>query len=214
MKKWMLLASLAILAGVTFALVPQLSADHHEQAGMEMTDEQKAEMEMWMKLGQPGEPHEHMAKFAGSFDAAITSYMAPDTPPMESKGKSENTMILGGRILLQKYTGNMMGMPFEGYGLMGFDNYTKEYISIWCDNMSTMIMTMTGTSDESGKTTMTGTMPDPKTGKDITLKSVSMMKDENTFVFEMYHQDSGGEAFKNMEITYTRTGGSAKKAGY
>jgi hypothetical protein len=212
MKKWTLLASLAVLAGVTFALVPQLAADHHEQG--EMTAEEKAEMEKWMKLAQPGEAHAHMAKFAGSFDATITSWMTPDAPPSETVGKSENKMILGGRYLLQKYTGDMMGQPFEGYGLMAFDNYKKEYVSIWCDNWSTMIMTMTGTEDESGATTLTGTIPDPETGKDIVLKSISTMKDDNTFLYEMYRQDPGGEEFKNMVITYTRTGGSAKKAGY
>jgi len=37
-----------------------------------------------------------------------------------------------------------MGMPFEGMGLDGYDNASKEYISIWIDNMGTGIMYMKG----------------------------------------------------------------------
>jgi hypothetical protein len=40
------------------------------------------------------------------------------------------------------------------------------------------------------------------------------MVDENTFFFEMFSSGPDGKEFKNMEITYTRSGDSATKAGY
>ena len=52
-------------------------------------------------------------------------------------------MILGGRYLEQRYEGTMMGQPFSGIGVTGFDNYKKKFVSTWVDSMGTAIMTMT-----------------------------------------------------------------------
>jgi hypothetical protein len=211
MKKWMV--SLTVVGAMSLAVAPQLAADHHEQGGMQMTDEQKAEMEKWMELAAPGKPHQEMAMFEGAWDAETTAWMVPGAEPVKSQAVSMNKVILGGRYLVQEYKGQMMGMDFEGFGLMAYDNYAEKFTSIWIDNMSTMVMTMTGTA-EGDAVTMTGTMPDIQTGGTTTLRSVQKMVDENTFFFEMFSSGPDGKEFKNMEITYTRSGDSATKAGY
>jgi hypothetical protein len=216
MKKWMWLASLAVVATAAFAVVPQLAADHHEQGEAEMTPEQKAAMEMWQKLATPGEHHEHLAMFEGNWESKSEMWMAPGGEATEISGHSENKMILGGRYLVQEFKGTFMGKAYEGLGVTGYDNLSKTYNMVWIDNMGTMMLTMSGTCDGTGKTTtMTGTYPNPETGEDATMKSVMTMADENTMVYVMYMPSPEGGEFKHMEITYTRTGGgSAKKAGY
>lgn len=219
MKKRMILFSL-LVGAISLAIVPQLAADHHEkgeaQKGeMQMTPEQQAEMEKWMQLGSPGEPHGEMAMFAGTWDVEGTSWMAPDAEPMKSTGKAVHKMILGGRYMVQEYKSKVMGMDYEGHGLMAYDNYAGKYFSLWIDNMSTMVMTMTGTADGTGKTvTLTGTMPNVMTGEEETLRSVQRMVDENTVQYVMYKTGPDGKEFKHMELTYTKTGDSAAKAGY
>jgi hypothetical protein len=205
MTKWKILVSLSVVGAISLAAGPQLAADYDEQSEVQMTPEQKAEMEKWMQLAAPGEPHQDMAVFAGNWNAAIKTWMEPGKPPIESSATSANKMILGGRYLVQEYKGEAMGMLVEGLGLMAYDNYSHQYESIWIDNTSTMIMTMAGTADGTGKNiTMTGSFPNVMTGEEETMKTVQKMIDENTFVFVMYRKGPGGKEFKNMEITYTR----------
>jgi hypothetical protein len=55
----------------------------------------------------------------------------------EKHATCTNTMILGGRYQQSMIKGNMMGMPFEGMGLLGYDNAQKLFYSTWVDNMGT-----------------------------------------------------------------------------
>ena len=46
----------------------------------------------------------------------------------KSSGTMHNEMILGDRFLKQEYEGTMMGMPFHGGGLVGYDNVNQRGI--------------------------------------------------------------------------------------
>ena len=132
----------------------------------------------------------------------VKSWNGPGEPAV-SEGTSENRMILGGRYLEQKFQSTMMDMPFEGYGLTGYDNGAKQYWFFWIDNLSTSMMAGRGGMDESGKTlTTTATMPGPD-GKPMDVRIVTAIVDENQHVFSMYGQ-MGGKEMLMMEITYTR----------
>ena len=72
-------------------------------------------MEVYKKVGTPGDHHKLLAKLVGSWTTKTRSWMEPDKPPMETTGMCEQKMLLGGRYLQQKYTGDMMGEPFTGY---------------------------------------------------------------------------------------------------
>lgn len=100
----------------------------------------------------------------------------------------------------------MMGMPFEGISTVGYDNYTKEFVSTWVDNMSTMIMVAKGTWDDATKSiNMTSKMKNPANGLDCTIREVVKIVDGNNEVMEMYGPDpKTGKEFKMMEIKYTR----------
>ena len=162
-------------------------------------DAMMAEM---MKLATPGPQHERFKESAGKWKAVVKSWNGPGEPTV-SEGVSENQVILGGRYLEQRFTSTMMGQPFEGYGLNGYDNATKRYWFIWVDNMSTGMMSGWGDMDESGKimtATSTTTGPD---GKPMDMKTVTQFMDDGTQVFTMYGL-MGGQEMKMMEITYTR----------
>jgi len=204
--------SLALAAGLLLAGAPLASAESAAKAapaakteapappqGDAAHDAMMAEM---MKLAAPGPQHEGFKKSVGKWKAVVKSWNGPGEPVV-SEGVSDNQLILGGRYLEQRFQSTMMGRPFEGYGLNGFDNATRRYWFIWVDNMSTGLMSGWGDLDEAGKiltTTATTTGPD---GKPMDVKSVTQFMDDGTQVFTMYGV-TGGQEMKMMEITYTR----------
>jgi len=194
------LATAALLV-LALAAIP-LSA---QEAEPEMGADQAAMMEAWQKAMSPGEPHAHLAKAAGTWAMTIKSWMGgPDAEPTVSEGTSENTMILGGRVLEQSVTSSMMGMPYEGIAMSGYDNTTGKYWSSWVDSMSTGTYVGHGSRDEaSGAITLYGEYEDPMGVGTVKVRSVMHEEGDDKSVFEWFETRDGRETM-TMEITYTR----------
>jgi len=164
----------------------------------------QAMTDVYKKLGTPGAPHKVLASIAGSWSTKIKTWMEPNKPPTESTGTCEQKMLLGGRFLQQEFTGDMMGSPFTGIGVTGYDNHTKKYVSTWIDSMGTAILFFEGNASADGKTiTQESRYDDPLKGP-MKWRSVTRIVDDNTHVFEMHGTDKTGKEEKMMEITYTR----------
>jgi len=184
---------------LALALVPAFAA-----AAL-AADEKKPAMDAAAQQAMmPGEHHQHMMKLAGNFDYTIKLWMDPSAPPSESTGKRSAEMVMGGRYLIEKYTGTFMGMPFEGMGVLAYDNLKKSYVSTWIDNMATGVMVATGSCDGKGTWTMAGEMPDPMTGGSAKTRSVTKVVDDNHFTMEMYTTGPDGKEMKMMEISAAR----------
>jgi hypothetical protein len=179
---------------------PVMEEKKKQEGEMDM----QAMMDVYKKLGTPGAPHKLLASMAGSWTTKIKSCMEPGKPPMESTGTSEQKMVLSGRFLQQEFTGEMMGSPFTGIGVTGYNNHTKKFVSTWMDSMGTAILFFEGTASTDGKTiTLECRYDDPIKGP-MKWRSVTRFVDGNTHVFEMYGTDKIGKEEKMMEITYTR----------
>ncbi len=164
----------------------------------------QAMMEVYTKLATPGPQHKLYASMVGTWNTKTKSWMDPTQPPMESGGSCEHTMLLGGRFLRQECTGDMMGQPFTGIGLNGYDNHTHKYVSTWMDSMGTGIYFFEGTSSEDGKTiTQLSSYDDPLEGH-MKLRAVTTIVDENSHIFEMFSTGKSGKEARMMEIAYTR----------
>jgi hypothetical protein len=171
-----------------------------QEGEMEMTEE----MKVWMDYMTPGPMHEMLASANGEWDTKVTFWMMPGVEPQTSTGTTTNEMILGGRYQKTTHHGDMMGMPFEGMGLLAYDNATQKFYNIWIDNMGTGMMMSSGKfNKETNKAEMSGTFVDPMTGKEEPFKQTFEMIDENKHVFEMFMFHEGNE-FKSLEIEYTR----------
>lgn len=170
----------------------------------EMTPEQKAEMEAYMKAATPGEQHKMLASLAGNYELEIRSWESPGAPPREDKGTATRTADLDGRVLVERVSGSMMGMPFTGTGMTGFDNVSGKYWSTWTDNMSTGLMVSEGTCDAKHSCSFTGTWNDPVKKGPVRSRLVTRWTDPNTEVFEMYAPGRDGKDMKMMEIVYHR----------
>jgi hypothetical protein len=177
------------------------------QSGQEppqMTPEQLAEMEAYQKAGTPGAPHKTMAGTAGSYDVEVKSWYDPTMPPMESRGTATRTMILDGRVLVEEFHGDMMGQPFTGQGMAGFDNVSGKHWSTWTDSMSTGLMVSEGTCDAKQTCAYTGSWNDPVKGGPIQARMASRWTSPTVQVFEMYVPGKDGKEMKLMEITYKK----------
>jgi uncharacterized protein DUF1579 len=170
----------------------------------EMTAEQKAEMEAYMKAGTPGPPHKTMAATAGTYDVKVKTWQAPAGPAQEEKGTATRTMALDGRILVEDFKGSLMGMPFTGHGMRGYDNVTGKHWATWMDSMSTGVMMSEGTCDAKNACTFTGSHNDPIKKGPVTSRMTSRWTTPTTEVFEMYGPGRDGKEFKMMELTYIR----------
>ena len=159
----------------------------------------------WMAYKTPGDIHKMLASDVGEWNTETTSWMEPGGTPAKSTGTCTNKMLLDGRFLESHHVSTMMGMPFEGWGTVGYDNAKKVFVSSWIDNFGTGLMYMEGTWDDAQKAIVSkGKFPDPESGKDMEMKEVYKIIDNNSRVMEMYMTGPDGKDFKVMESKYTR----------
>lgn len=164
----------------------------------------QAMMEMYQKLATPGEPHKLFASLAGSWTTTTKEWMEPGKPPTESTGTADMKMLLDGRFLYQEFVSQMMGQPFSGIGIDGYDNLRKRYVTTWMDTMGTGFFTMEGTASADGKTITLKGQHDEPGGGHMTHRAVRKIVDSNTQTFDMYGTHQGGKEMKMLEIAYTR----------
>jgi hypothetical protein len=206
-KKFLLPGCLAALG--LAALVGSITAADAPTSNVEMKlppGWTEADMMACMEAGTPGAEHKRLAADVGEWTSECMMWMAPDTEPLKSQGTSEVTTILDGRFTHVEMEGDMMGQPFKGYGLYGFDNVAKKYVSTWIDSMTTGIMTGDGKASSDGKTiTWTYTGNCPLTKKPITMREIDTTVDANTKTLEMWGPDpKTGKEYKSMFITLKR----------
>ncbi len=172
-----------------------------------MTPEQKEMQARMEEYGTPNENHELLKSMAGNWKTHAQFWMDPQAPAEESDGTSEAKMIMEGRFLEQSFRGTVMGRPFEGRGIIGYDNMRKEYSGIWFDNMATGIMVSSAKYDPAKKTlTEEGSMSCPITNEAHRwYKAVTTFTDPDHYTYESYMKDKDGKEFRGMMITYTRS---------
>jgi hypothetical protein len=165
---------------------------------------QSGDEKAWMDFMTPGQQHKMLAKDDGKWNEEITFYMAPGAPPTIAKATCVNEMILGGRYQKSTHTGEMMGMPFEGIGTIGYDNGRKIWFSTWIDNMGTGMMYAEGKYDDTKKMVeFKGTSTDPATGKAMKYRQTFRAIDNDHQEMELFMIDNGKE-FKSMVIKLAR----------
>ena len=165
-----------------------------------------AAMNAMMAAGALGEEHKMLAKSNGTWAVDMTYWDGIDRPASKMTGTQVTKSILDGHFQQSTFSGDFMGMPFNGVSTVGYDNTTKEFVSTWIENMNTSMMIMRGGWDASTKTmTLTGKQKNPVNGLECNLRQVYKIVDDNTETMEMYGPDpKTGKEFKMMEMKLTR----------
>jgi hypothetical protein len=164
-------------------------------------------MKKWEEAGTPGAPHKILNDLVGSWNVSSKWWMeGPEGPPMESKGTAEVKWVLGGRFIEERFSGEMMGKPFEGFGYSGYDNFNKQYQFIWMDNSSTAIFPGEGSYDAKTKALIYPVkMDDPGTGeKDKPGLFVYQIINPDKHILEMYDGDKINPKMRTAEMIYIK----------
>ena len=193
--------SALVLGCLVVAAAPAARAQEQQ-----MTPEQKAQMEAWTKAMTPGAEHKRLAQAVGTWNATVTMWEGPGAQPQVSQGVTKRHMALGGRVLVDEWTGQMMGMPFEGLGTTGYDNVSKKWWGTWSDNTSTGLMTTSGDCDADPKKgcTYTGKMINMMTGKEEQNRQTVSWNGPDEEHFKMYAKGPDGTEFQVMDIVSKR----------
>lgn len=163
-------------------------------------------MKAFQEAGTPGPEHKLLNSLVGEWKVTSKSWHGEKSKPTTSTGTATFTALLGGRFVQQNFKGTMGEMPYEGTGMLGYNNTTKKFESSWHDTMSTAVMNFEGTMNEKTKTIVeTGEYECPiKKGPQKMRSEMKIIsKDKMTFALWMPDMQSGKE-FKGLEQTYTR----------
>ena len=196
-------AALACTGFFGGALVAQ---DHkgHDHGDMQGGMDPEAMMQQYLEMSKPDEHHAKMAAMAGKWNQTIKHWMDPSAPPEISQGTYIIKPIMGGRYMEESATSEMMGMPFEGKAISGYDKVAKKYFSVWIDNFGTGVMMMTGDYNSKGQLVLEGEFSDPMSPSGTSwMREVLTSQGADRSMMEMYGK-MDGEIVKMMEITGTR----------
>ncbi|MEP7263045.1 MAG: DUF1579 domain-containing protein [Bacteroidota bacterium] len=173
-------------------------------------DQDPAQQKAWMEYMTPSKQHQQLAMAKGNWTEEVTMWMSADAPAMKSNSTITNTMIMGGRYQQGIHKGSMMGQPFEGMSIVGYDNKLQVYQSTWIDNMGTGIMMMEGTWNEELKAIeFKGNMVDPVSGAKLAVREVYTVVNENEHTLEMFMSPAEGKEYKSMSIVMKRATGKS-----
>jgi hypothetical protein len=159
------------------------------------------------QAGMPGEFHQKLRVFAGEWDGQAKCYEPGAPTPKESRTNMHSAMIMGGKFLHLKVNGTMNDEPFDGFGVIGYNNATRQYESSWIDSTSTDVCYMTGNADSQGKIfTFTGDVTDPTTNKTAKARQVWRSVANDKATLEFYMTGADGKETKMGDVTLTKTG--------
>ncbi len=166
-------------------------------------------MKNMMDYGTPGDVHKMMAAWDGKWKGTMSSWFAPDMPPVQSTIVTVNKMVMNGLHQENTHTGNIMGQAFTGRGTTSYDNDKKRFTTTWLDNYSSGVMIMEGYWDAATKTmNLKGKSIDPATRTTVEMREVYKVIDDNNHLLEMFTTPEGGKEYKSMEIKFVRVKGN------
>ena len=85
------------------------------------------------EMEKPGEHHKHLKIMTGTWDYQSKFHTVPGQI-VEMNGVEVAKMQSGGFWLISDFTGKIMGMPFHGHAVMGYEANKKKYIGTWADS--------------------------------------------------------------------------------
>src|ERR1041385_5580373 len=79
----------------------------------------------------PGPAHKALDALTGEWKAEVKCWHQPGAGPEVSRATAKTRWILNGHFLEEEFHGEMMGKPFTGRSLIGYDNTRQRFNMIW-----------------------------------------------------------------------------------
>jgi hypothetical protein len=148
----------------------------------------------------PPKPSAEQAKlesFAGVWDAEV------EVAGQTSKGVETCKLQPGGFWLITDFEGSLMGAPFFGHGLTGFDSAKRKIVHVWAGSMGSPWMLCEGNFSADGNELVTESSGLDRQGKPARFRQVTTLEGRDHRTFEIF-QLNGDQAASTMRIRYRR----------
>lgn len=190
------------IAAALLAACAQAPAEDNASP-FEMSAEDQAAMGAEaMSMGMPGAEHEALMERTGEWTVAVR--MAGMDGWMDATGGARMEAQFGGRYLTEFFNMDMGGMPFNGQYTLTYDNYHKEFVGTWFDDMSTSPLMFRGNVAKDGWLELSAEITDAYSPDGRIFKHRTRMNDDGTMTVQMFDQYKGAEEMMSMEFTYSR----------
>ena len=137
-----------------------------------------------MEPPKPGPEHDLLRSLEGSWDIEARHCLDHGGGAV-TKGTETCALGCGGFWLITDHRSEMMGKPFLGHGVLGFDPLKRKYVLAWASSMSGTLIDFEGAYDKAAKTlTLTGDIPGPE-GKASQVKIAYGLKDPEHLTFTL-----------------------------
>lgn len=161
------------------------------------------------RTAEPGGEHRNFEALVGAWEINGQCWETPNKPDSVT-GTCNSEWVLGNRFVKSHVRGSKAGKNFEGMGVCGYDSGQRKYVSSWIEDMSTAIMTETGSYDSSTRTfTFTSEAKD-ENGQTVRCRRTVKVNSNDEHVMTAYKADSSGQETKMAEMTFRRTAAKAE----
>jgi hypothetical protein len=159
----------------------------------------------WASLSKPGPSHKLLESFAGDWDVKVTFWSDPKAKGESSAGRSKISWILGERFLQENFQGKIAGENYVGLGLIGYDNGSRTFKTVWADSLNTALTTSVGKYDpEQNSLELESQVYDPLVSGVKTVYSRIKITSPDSYTFSMLDRSPEGREFKSLEMEYSR----------
>ena len=150
----------------------------------------------------PTPEHQRLKEIVGKWNVKCTYFMG-GSEPMETQAV-DTAEMLGEFWCVSRFDSNMMGMPFKGQAVSGYNPTKGKWVSTWIDSMTSYFALMEGEVDpDTGLLVMRWDSPNMGTGEmDHHRSETEHRADGSTMTFYM------GEDVKTMVIEMKRKAGT------
>lgn len=156
-----------------------------------------------MEMEKPSEQHMTMRRMVGEWECSMSMTMGPGQV-VESKGTSTCRQF-GEFWIIEDAKYDMMGHPFEGHGIYGYDAGQKKYMSTWVDTSASWGMNSEGHMDADGTLVTKSSGPDyMKPGAMTTYTMKENWPDNDTRVLRMFTPGPDGAEMEVWKLTAKR----------
>lgn len=151
------------------------------------------------------EEHKLFARYVGTWDADVEmASQEPGGAAEKSKARAVCRVTCGGLFMVTDFEGTMMGSPFIGHEVMGFDPRQQKYTLSWVDSFTPTAATGTGTFDAATKTLHSNVTGEDMSGQVSSHHGVSVWSDDDHHTWTMLMKAPDGSEFPAVTIRYSR----------